>query len=236
MKSSPSVATPQASERMGSPPCRHFKIQSCFCLGSAFERPCLFTHCGVGGYLLVGGAQSTSYEEAQQKVVTLTSAGGLTESVAEVAMQALEQCQAKGDNPQMEQTLESMLQLIISALQEQMMSPALRLVEELVQMNPSQNRELSARPSLGQSAEGYGGVELQPASEDALLRWFVAPPLTRMAAPALSQRPTAPTAPPSLWLPRKAAASIQRGGEGEGRPGGRTREVERPLPYYVGQC
>ena len=93
-------------------------------------------------------AQSTSYEEAQQKVVTLASSGNLTESVAEVAVQALQQCRDKGDNPQMEQTLDGLVQLIITALQQQMMSPALRLVEELVQMNPSENRQLSARPLL----------------------------------------------------------------------------------------
>jgi hypothetical protein len=92
--------------------------------------------------------QSTSYEEAQQKVVTLASSGALTESVAEVAVQALQQCRDKGDNPMMEQTLDGLVQLIITALQQQMMSPALRLVEELVQMNPSENRELSARPDL----------------------------------------------------------------------------------------
>jgi len=86
---------------------------------------------------------STSYEEAQQKVVTLASSGNLTESVAEVAVQALQQCRDKGDNPQMEQTLDGLVQLIITALQQQMMSPALRLVEELVQMNPSENRQLT---------------------------------------------------------------------------------------------
>lgn len=79
-------------------------------------------------------------------MVTLASSGALTESVAEVAVQALQQCRDKGDNPLMEQTLDGLVQLIITALQQQMMSPALRLVEELVQMNPSENRELSAGP------------------------------------------------------------------------------------------
>jgi hypothetical protein len=32
-----SVATPQAARGWARPPCRHFKIQSCCCLGSALE-------------------------------------------------------------------------------------------------------------------------------------------------------------------------------------------------------
>jgi hypothetical protein len=32
-----SMATPQAARGQARPPCSHFKIQSCFCLGSAFE-------------------------------------------------------------------------------------------------------------------------------------------------------------------------------------------------------
>jgi hypothetical protein len=32
-----SVATSQAARGWARPPCRHFKIQSCFCVGSAFE-------------------------------------------------------------------------------------------------------------------------------------------------------------------------------------------------------
>jgi hypothetical protein len=42
-----SVATPQAARCWARPPCRHFKTQSCCCLGSANELPLFGSQCSL---------------------------------------------------------------------------------------------------------------------------------------------------------------------------------------------
>jgi len=87
--------------------------------------------------------QAKSYEEAQQMVVELAESGQLTEGVVEAAYKTLEECHARGQEPQMANTLQAVAGLLMSALQQTMMSPALRLVEELAAMKPAENRALA---------------------------------------------------------------------------------------------
>jgi hypothetical protein len=47
-----SVATPQAARGWTHPPCRHFKIQPCFCPGSAFEVAAIQTQLNEHGFVL----------------------------------------------------------------------------------------------------------------------------------------------------------------------------------------
>jgi hypothetical protein len=60
-----SVATPQAARGWARPPCRHFKIQSCYCLGPAFRGggfPNLVCWIGLAGAARVAPGGSKAHQ------------------------------------------------------------------------------------------------------------------------------------------------------------------------------
>jgi len=91
--------------------------------------------------------EAGSWDEAQQAVSDLQARGGLNEGVVEAAVMALEKARDMPappgrDKTQLIATLESVCDLLITALQSQMSTPTMRLVDELIMIKPTDNRDL----------------------------------------------------------------------------------------------
>eukprot|EP00240_Pyramimonas_obovata_P015687 CAMPEP_0118934608 /NCGR_PEP_ID=MMETSP1169-20130426/13914_1 /TAXON_ID=36882 /ORGANISM="Pyramimonas obovata, Strain CCMP722" /LENGTH=278 /DNA_ID=CAMNT_0006877529 /DNA_START=84 /DNA_END=920 /DNA_ORIENTATION=+ len=91
--------------------------------------------------------EAKSWEEAQQAVADLQAKGGLNEGVVEAAVMALDKARDQPappgrDKDQMIATLESVCELLITALQGQMSTPTMRLVDELIIIKPAENGDM----------------------------------------------------------------------------------------------